>query len=41
MAMAGEAIRQLTGEIDFPVREVTISNALAMLWFYSKALRLR
>lgn len=31
VAMAGEAIRQLTGEIDFTVREVTISNALVLL----------
>lgn len=31
VAMAGEAVRQLTGEIDFTVREVTISNALVLL----------
>lgn len=31
VAMAGEAIRQLTGEIDFTVREVTISNALVLV----------
>lgn len=31
VAMAGEAIRQLTGEIDFTVCEVTISNALVLL----------
>jgi acyl transferase domain-containing protein len=31
VAMAGEAIRQLTGEVDFTVREVTISNALVLL----------